>query len=851
MKPPEERTDSGGIPVEVDQFVLQGGNVRFIDRVPVEPFETTLHPIDVTVRHFRTEKGSKAEFALAVATEIAETVKAEGAFSLDPPTVEGTAAVTDVFPGKYFPYVRERLSFSWEKGKVDASTRFRYRDEPPVPVATLSDLAVTFRDLSLVEQGEVRPFIEIPEFAVRAVEADLFRREIAVGEVVSRGGSVLLKRLRDGSLNMSHLVATPEKEVEKTSESSAPGAKSEDAGATVPRVSLTALAVEGYHVVFEDGGIQTPATIDLRDLRFSGEGLSTVPGKKGHIALAFQDPDGGTVSVDGALGIDPLDFQAKVVVNEMALYPFQPYVQESLNLLLTDGTLSVDGAAGVRKKAGAPPAVTFAGSVRARDFSSAEGRHGEELVRFNALDVNGMNLSLEPNVLKIKEIRGSDFYVRLVIRPDKSINILDVVKKTEKGGAKEEKPPQAVPEVKEEKPFFERVAIDRLTLEKGRIDFTDRHVTPAFTANLYDMEGTVSGLLSDEASRAEVRFNGTYEKVIPLTIEGKVNPLGKDLYVDLKMIFQNVDLSPLTPYGRKYLGFPVDKGKLFLNLKYHIENNKLEAQNVVLVDQFTLGEPVESPDALSLPIKLAIALLKDRQGKIDLDIPLSGRTDDPEFSIFSIVLQVLGNMIVKAVTAPFALLGAIFGGGDELGYVEFDPGKTELNEEARKKLDVLTKALFDRPLLKLEMTGHVDPEKDREALREARLADRMKAEKVKELVRKGRKAPPSGELTVDPREYERYLMEVYQEAVPAEKRKGIKEKELSSADRKKIVLENLEISDGDLRTLAYDRTARVRDFLLSGGKVEKERLFLMEPRELAPKGKSGVRDSRVDFTLTN
>ena len=857
--PAKEEGGSKPLPVEVDRFALQGGKVQFTDRVPAGSFETTLHPIDVTVRHFRTVPGSKAEFALAVTTEIAETVTGEGTFSMNPLAADGTVTLADLFPGKYFPYVRDILAFSWETGKVNISTGFKYRGEETPPGAILSGLAVTLTDLRLVEPGADRPFVAIPLFAVRAVDADLSKREITIGEVASSGGALFLKRLKDGSLNLSRLVAMPQaKESESTgTENALP--PTENAERAVPRVLLTALNLEGYRVVFEDASLEAPATVELLDLRLAAENLSTGPGDKGKVSLAFRDPDKGTFLTDGTLGVDPLDFQAKILVEDMALYPFQPYVLENLNLLVTGGTVSVDGTVGVKKESASPPAVTFAGSVRAKDYSSAEAAKGEELLRFQTALVEGLALSLEPNVLKIKEVRGTDFYARIVIRPDKSSNLLDVVKETEEetgperteGKPAEEKTPAAVADGPVKKPFFETVAIDKVTLDKGRIDFTDLHVTPAFTANLYDMEGTVEGLFSDEKSRADVRLKGTYEKVIPLVIEGQVNPLGGDLFVDLKVIFQNVDLSPLTPYGRKYLGYPIDKGKLFLNLKYHIENNKLDAKNAVLIDQFTLGDPVESPDAVGLPIKLAIALLKDRQGKIDLDIPLSGQTDDPEFSIGGIILKVLGNLIVKAVTAPFALLGAVFGGGEELGYVEFLPGETDLDEEARKKLETLARALYDRPLLKLEITGHVDPEQDGRALREARLEDRIKAEKVKDLAVKGRKPPADGILRVEPEEYERFLKMVFRETVPAEKRKTVDEKALSEADRKKMVLDHLEIIDGDLRKLAYDRAANVRDFLLSGGQVEKERLFLMEPRELVPQEKSGVRESRVEFSLKN
>jgi hypothetical protein len=854
-KPPDEKAGSTGIPVEVDRFALHGGTVRFTDRVPAEVFETTLSPMEVSVRNFRTEKGSRAAFSLSLATEISETLKTEGMFSLDPLFAEGTAAAGGLFPGKYFPYVRERLAFSWEKGNLDVTTRFLYRHGTPSPSASLSGLDVTLKDLSLLERGETRPFLRIPELAVRAVDADLIGGNVAVGEVASRDGTFLLKRLKDGSLNVAHLAATPEKGTTPSGGSAPPPPKDAGAAKSVPSVLLKTLAVEGWRILFEDRGLAAPASLEIRDLRLSGEGLSTSPGEKGKVSLAFRDPEDGTLSVGGTLEINPPVFQGNVLLKRIALYPFQPYVQETLDLLLTGGSLSVEGSLGVEKKKEPLPAVAFSGSVGLRDFSCSDGKRGEEMLRFKTLDILGIRFGLQPNLLKVGEVKGSDFYTRLAIREDLTANVTDILRKEEGAKAGEEAKPAAegkkeeASKKKEEKPFFETVAIDRVTLDKGRIDFTDRHVKPAFSAHMYDMKGTISGMLSDDASRADVLLKGSYEKVIPLTIEGKINPLGKALYVDLKMVFENVDLSPLTPYGRKYLGYPIDKGKLFLNLKYHIENRKLDAQNVVLLDQFTLGDPVESPDALKLPIRLAIALLKDRQGKIDLDIPLTGQTDDPQFSIGRLVLKVLGNLIVKAVTAPFALLGSIFGGGEELGFVAFAPGAVQVDEEGQKKIDVLAKALYDRPLLKLEITGHTDPVADREALRKTRLEELIRAAKVRDMAGKGQKAPPSAQVAVDPKEYETYLGEVYRETVPADERKKIPEKTLSRVEREKIVLAHLEVSGGDLRQLAYERASRVRDHILATGKVEKERIFLIEPREPGPEGKDG--ESRVQFSLVN
>ena len=174
-------------------------------------------------------------------------------------------------------------------------------------------------------------------------------------------------------------------------------------------------------------------------------------------------------------------------------------------------------------------------------------------------------------------------------------------------------------------------------------------------------------------------------QIAPLEITGKLNPLGKDLFVDLNVKFKDIDLSPMTPYSGKYVGYKIQKGKLFMDLKYQIVKRKLDSQNKIFFDQFTLGDKVESPQATKLPVRLAISLLKDRKGEIHLDIPVTGSLDDPKFSVFSIILQVLGNLIAKAATSPFALIGAMMGGGEQLDYLEFDYGSAAVAGAERGK----------------------------------------------------------------------------------------------------------------------------------------------------------------------
>jgi hypothetical protein len=326
--------------------------------------------------------------------------------------------------------------------------------------------------------------------------------------------------------------------------------------------------------------------------------------------------------------------------------------------------------------------------------------------------------------------------------------------------------------------------------------------------------------------------------------------LGDDLFVDIKADFKDMDLSPVTPYAGKYVGYTIQKGRLSLNLQYLIVKRKLDSQNRVFLDQLTLGDKVESPEATKLPVRLAIALLKNRRGEIQLDLPVSGYIDDPKFSLGSIIIKILLNLLVKAATSPFALLGAMFGGGEELSYLEFDYGGFTISEEGQKKLATMVKALADRPALKLEIEGHADMEKDRDGLRQYLFNKKIKAQKLKEMVKKGAAAIPVDEVTIEQAEYPNYLKMAYKEEKFPKPRNiiGIA-KDIPAAEMEKLMLSHLEVKDDDLRQLASQRALHAKEYLLLSKQIEPERIFLVEPKSLQPEKKETVKDSRVDFRL--
>jgi hypothetical protein len=364
------------------------------------------------------------------------------------------------------------------------------------------------------------------------------------------------------------------------------------------------------------------------------------------------------------------------------------------------------------------------------------------------------------------------------------------------------------------------------------------------------MGGRISGLSSEETSLADVELRGKLGQSTPIEIIGKINPLRKNLFVDLKAKTQDVDLSPMTPYSGKYIGYTIQKGKLSFDLSYLIDKRKLDSQHTIFLDQLTLGDHVDSPHATRLPVKLAIALLKDRNGEIHLELPVTGSLDDPKFSVWGIIIQILVNLLTKAATSPFALLGAAFGGGEDLGYLEFDYGSVAITDQNLKKLDTLTKALYDRPSLKLEIEGHTDVEKDTEELRRQFFTRKLKVQKLNERVKQGMPAVPVDDLKVEPNEYEKYLTLAYKaEKFPKPRNFLGFAKSLPVPEMEKLMLTHIEIRNDALRSLASQRAIGVKDMILKSGKIEPARVFIIEPKSLSPERREKVRDSRVDFKI--
>ncbi len=836
----------------VDQYT-----VRMADQNPSQPTTLTGEKIVLRGENISTAKNASGKLALSFLLDQTGTISTRNTIIIDPLKIEGSIEVKRLVLNKYAPYYQDSILFNIEQGDLDLFTNYQYSKTEKDTVTRFSGLSLALKTMRLKKKNESEEFLNIPLFSIQNTGIDLNQKELSVGNLSTQGGALLVQRLKDGKLNLQTLFPEPAKSEKKPEEEKPVQGKA----ATVEKpwgVKLGKVTVDDYRIKHEDQGPTEPVTLTIDDLRLRADNLSTAENQKGNAALSFRLNQKGTISVEGPVGISPLSANLKTALKEIELKPFEPYFTEKVKITISSGALTTTGNLTVNTSDNKELKTTYDGEILLSHFASIDKQNTEDILKMETLSFSNFHYDSSPLVVDIKDISLNNYYARILMNQKGTLNLQEIFVKEE---ASKEPPPKKkdssspstekkTVESPKENGVAQDIKIGTITLQGGKIDFTDQSVNPEYSAKLTEMDGRISGLSSGESSSGDLEMRGKLNDYAPLEITGKINPLKKDLYVDLKVRFKDIDLSPMTPYSGKYAGYTIQKGKLSLELKYLIDKRKLDSQNVIFLDQFTFGDRVESPQATKLPVKLAIALLKNRNGEIKLDLPVSGSLDDPKFSVWGIILKIILNLLTKAATSPFALLGAAFGGGEELSYIEFDYGMAKMTETNLKKIETLVKALSDRPNLKLDVEGHVDLERDREGLKQYLFQKKLKVQKLNETVKKGQPAVPVDAVQIDPKEYDKYLKLAYkEEKFPKPKNVLGIAKDIPAPEMEKLILTYIEVKENDLRSLAAQRATSVKDAVLKTGKIEAERIFTLEPKSLTPEKKEKLKDSRVELKL--
>ncbi|HEY8026298.1 MAG TPA: DUF748 domain-containing protein [Burkholderiaceae bacterium] len=712
---------------------------------------------------------------------------------------------------------------------------------------TIDQIDIKNAGLHYVDGGKAMQ-ADVQKFAlgVHGTKFDLGKRTVSVAEIGSTGADILYGI---GQHATAPITAAPgDMKATVTTEQNQPPFLF-----TVDKIGL-----DNWTARVDDRSHQQAVTTTLGPLSLKVQNFSTARAALADLDLKAAINKSGQLVIGGKFGLSPAHMDLTLDAKSVDLLGVQPYITDQVNLLLTSANLTAKGGLKLDRAEGTVSNAWnggFKGSVLLGNLATVDKISGDEFLRWKSLSLDGVDVKLAPFALAIDQVTLSDFFSRIIIDPKGHFNLQDIVrtspddKKSLTSATPTQKaaptPPPPAPPATPPPP----IKIGKLILQGGKVRYTDNLITPHYTANLMDLGGKIGGLSSDPASRASVDLHGTVNDA-PLTIAGAVNPLKGDLSLDIQAKVTGMELAPLSPYSGRYVGYGIEEGKLSFEVAYKVEQRKLTAQNRLILDQLTFGAKVDSPLATKLPVQFAVSLLRDRNGVIDVNLPIGGSLDDPDFSVGGIIVKVIFNVIEKAVTAPFAMLGSLFGGGEEMSTMAFDPGSYTITHDSEGKLTSLSKALTERPALKLEMTGWADPDSDRPALKRVALDAKVRALKVKDLA--ARNIPNDDQVVVTAQDYPALLKRAYQAEKFTKPRNAIGiAKDLSVPEMEKLMLDNTTIADDDLLNLGSQRAQAVKDWLLENGKIPGERLFIVASKSGPPTAKEGknVAPGRVDLGL--
>jgi uncharacterized protein involved in outer membrane biogenesis len=765
--------------------------------------------------------------------------------------------VTDLDIPHYLAYMPVKTNFTIRSGKMTVKAQLSFVQHPRQALTVEGRVAL--RQLS-VSDAQDRRLLTLPSLDVALAPTEPLAGRFHMASVTLESPELFIRRDPSGVTNIQTLFpgnsnATTDVTAHDTATSAVVDIDTFQLSKGMLSFSDTATAISfKAEKNAEDHTPAKPANLVAQEITVRADNLTTRKDRQGTTVVSFRLNKGGTATVNGPVGLTPLTARLAVSLKEIDLRPFQPYLTDQVKIHVTKGTASTDGNLVLSHQEASGLQAAYKGGLSIAQFGSVDKAHVQDFLSWQSLAFDNLDVGYNPTYVHIGKVALTDFYARLIVHPDGSVNLAQMMEK----GTREETPAPADTSTTATPPTHDDtsgktaadVQIQTVTLQGGRISFSDASLKPVYSMDLAEIGGRVSGLSSGETTLADVELRGKVNQFAPLEIIGKLNPLRDDLFVDLTARFSDMDLSTMTPYSGKYIGYTIEKGKLSFDVNYQIAKRKLDSKNNLFLDQITLGEKVESPTATNLPVRLAIALLKDRNGEIRLNLPVSGSLDDPEFSFWKVVLQILVNLISKAATAPFSLLGALIGGGEELGYLEYDPGSAVVADANVKKIEMLVNALYERPSLKLEIEGHVDMEKDLEGLRQRQFIRKLKVQKFNQRLKQRQPSIPVDELNLEPAEYEPYLKLAYKaETFPKPRDILGLAKDLPVSEMEKLMLTHIQITDDDLRLLASQRAMKVKDAILGSNKVEPERLFIIEPKSLTPEKRGALKQSRVDFSI--
>lgn len=883
MLPEHHDTPAHGTPavmhplrLSIDQVKLSHGNLDISQVGVPASADIHLHDIAFNAQHVSNLPGNWTRLALNLSTDHQASMSANAQFRLSPLQLDGHIEVHNFEPATYTPWLATflpatTLPVTLQSGTVQISGHYRYDhalqlDQMAADVRnwhmslsqgthaqfTIDAMSLNGGLLNLsthnaglssldIRQSRVQfprhthPALDIAQCSVQQAHVDLTRHQFDLANVQSHDGTLRLQQDHNGNIALASLwTTTNHKKTTHTVRHHPAQASSKTSTQPVWSWHIDHLAVQNYAVVLHDHtSLQTTSrqhTLTVHDIQFAAQHLSSAPRQITPFQLQAKLNAGGKLGIQGTLQPTPFQLTSQISLQQLPLVPLQDFFSPYIRFTVTNGNVSTQGNFSVTSLS--PLQTHFSGKARIDHFGAMTQNTARNFLNWQSLAFQNIQASTgASNNLSIQNIVLNKSFVRFIINPDGSFNLGKLFNLPKSSG----------------QPSKTHLQIGRITLQNSNVSFHDNYIRPNYSAYVAQLSGTVSKLDSGQHRRASLQLTGQVNQQAGVTIDGQVDPFHNDPYLDILARLNDFELTPLSPYADRFTGYGIRKGKLSFNVHYHVEHHQLTAVNHLSLNQLSFGHKINSPNATHLPILLAVALLKDHNGNINVDLPVSGSLNDPQFSMGNIIFKALTNLIIKTVSAPFTLLANLFSDTDaqKMRHIDFASGSAALSPESITRLQKISLALTKRPELSLDIRGMSDSARDIDGLKQQALQRMVVDEKRRQLIANGQSAQA---VTVSASEYSNYLTAAYRrDPIPNKPKNFLRlYKSLPVADMEQRMRTYINISSNNLNRLANQRAYAVETYLQQTLHVSSDRLYLLAPTVTTS---ANTPQNEVEFTL--
>ncbi len=846
--------------IRIDIVNVEQGRIDFSDQSSTAHPQETLTPITFTLKDFHTKTNEGGGFTLEGKSERGESFAWRGTLSMAPIASRGRFTIAGLQGGTIAKFAGERLPVALTSGKVaiEGSYGFSYaqgtaRLVMTLPRLALNDFAFDGRDrlvhgsvvIDDLTTGMNFDFVSDARVPLTATLSNVFLRGVtltgtgpAAGQTIrlASGGLNTVKldmanhRIALGALSLGGLdlpVARLKNGTLSTSQWLPP--QNTPAGEAAPAWTLGldnfSLSDASLHV--EDRTVQPAAKLDLTAISVIAQGVDSDQTKPVSLKFGAAINGKGRVEADGVVTPASRAADLKLSVSGLSLKSASAYLNHPV-LDLRSGELNVSGT--LNSSGGEHAVLHFKGDAGIDNLGVYERTGKSLLLSWRGLKLTGIDYRSNPGQVDIARARLSRPVGGVVILPDRSFNFTSLMSPSTSSGVSAT--PSPAPAL--------AYRLKELDIDGGSMGFADQSIDPGFQARIEALTGNIKNIASDPGAIATIDLKGqVIDRFSPVTISGTANLLGYDKNTDISMAFRNIELPIFNPYSGRYAGYAIAKGKLTTQMHYKVVNRALQADHHIIIDQLEWGQASANKPSVPWPVGLVTSLLKDRHGVIDLNLPVKGSLDDPTFRLGPIIWQIIGNLIEKVVTAPFALIGSLFEGADKAQYIAFAPGSPALPAGAADGLAALAKGLGDRPALQLDIPAAPALTEDAVAIADQRIDAQLMAPEIK----KGQSANFTG---LDRDEQHDRLTDLYRaklgkrpafpESLPALDAKAPAGQPPPDADQQRQMQESIWMrgelrnvflpSNAELVALGSARATAVRDALLAKGDIDPARVFL-------------------------